>query len=183
LGNPPDSSAGRKVNDFDLRALIREVADASTVADPGVLVAEVSARIAPEDRGAALDQCLRSVVVVMLSQMRMFSHSPDGQRSDDTHGRPAAGGSPSHKGARIREHWRKALRDRMPVGDGEWKFLAECTGVDLDYAAGLREDHAARTLAHAEQLRRLGKLLVEHDADTVGDLPDDVLRGGLEGDA
>ena len=33
------------MSDFDLRALIREVADASTVADPSVLVAEVSARI------------------------------------------------------------------------------------------------------------------------------------------
>ena len=171
----------RASSDFDLRALIREVADASTVADPGVLVAEVSTRIAPKDRAAALDQCLRSMVVMMLSQMRMSSNYPGDRDGGDSHYRPAAGGSPSHKGARIREHWRKALRSCLPVGDGEWKFLAECNETDLDYAATLREDHAAQTLAQAERLRRLRKLLAEHSADVVGDLPDDVLRDGLEG--
>ena len=169
------------MSDFDLRALIREVADASAVADPGVLVAEVSARIGSRDRAAALDQCLRSVVIQTLSQMRMSSNSPGGHPARDTHATAAAGGSPSSKVAGIREYWRGVLRERISVGDGEWKFLAECTETDLDFAAGLREDHAARTLAQAERLRRLGKLLVEHGADTVGDLPDDVLRGGLEG--
>ena len=171
------------MSDFDLRALIREVAAASTVADPSVLVAEVSARIAPGDRGAALDQCLRSVVVVMLSQMRMSLRSTGGQNGGDTHARPAAGGSPSHKGARIREHWRRALRETIYVSVAEWKFLAECTVTDLDFAAGVRENNAAWNMVQAERLRRLGKLLAEHGADTVGDLPDDVLRGGLEGDA
>jgi len=165
------------MSDFDLRALIREVADASAVADPGVLVAEVSARIGARDRAAALDQCLRSVVIQTLSQMRMSSHSPGGP-----HGRPAAGRSPSHKGARIREHWRRALRETIYVSVGEWKFLAECTETDLDFAAGVRENNAAWNMVQAERLRRLGKLLAEHGADTVGDLPDDVLRGGLEGD-
>jgi len=170
------------MSDFDLRALIREVADASTVADPGVLVAEVSARIGARDRGAALEQCLRSVVIQTLSQMRMSSHSPGGHSRRDAQAPGAAGGSPSSKVAEIREYWRGVLRETIRVGVGEWKFLGECTETDLDFAAGVREDHAARTLAQAERLRRLGKLLAEHSADTVGDLPDDVLRGGLEGD-
>lgn len=171
------------MGDFDLRVLIREVADASAVADPGVLVAEVSARIGSRDRAAALDQCLRSVVIQTLSQMRMSSNSPGGHRVRGTHPAPAAGGSPSSKVAGIREYWRGVLRETIKVGVGEWKFLAECTETDLDFAAGVREDNAARNMAQAERLRRLGKLLAEHGADTVGDLPDDVLRDGLEGHA
>lgn len=156
---------------FDLRALVREVVKNATVADPAFIVKEVNAKIALPDRDTALEEALRPYVLTFLSQMRMSNRAAT---------RAVSGRS--GKVAGIREAWRRILRDVITVGpgDGDWKFLSDCTADDLDFAASLREEHARRNQAIADQYRHLAELLPEHDVPTVGALPEDVLRDVLE---
>lgn len=85
----------------------------------------------------------------------------------------------SPKVAAIREAWRKALRQRIATGQGH-KFLADCTVVDLEYAADQREQHAKRTQARADQLRTLAGLMRDHDAKTLAEVPATVLAAMSE---
>jgi len=163
---------------FNLRALIREVCDSSTMADPAQLAAEVARRVPQGKLRVALDQCLPHIVQQTLSQSR----SSGGQVCHDTQAVIAAG---SNKVTAIRTAWRRMLRERIAVGPepGDWRFLAECYEADLLYAAQLREDHARRNIARAEQLRSLAEQLAEHGVKTVAELPEDTLSGVLAGAA
>jgi hypothetical protein len=170
-------------DEFDLRALVREVCDSHPSPDPTMLAKEVNQRIGEDDRDVALEQALMTVVMHTVSRSR-HSASPGGQWAPETQMRFAAGGFPSHKVASIREAWRRVLHDRISVGPepDAWKFLGDCTVADLSYAAALREEHARRTAARAAQYRRLAALLTEHGVTTVGQLPESVLGEHLTGD-
>ena len=158
---------------FDLRALVREVCDTSTMTDPATLAKEVGRRIGRNQQAAALQQALPVVVQHIVSRHR-GSFVPE-QRSAATSNR-------SRKVASIRETWRRMLRDRIAVGPdiSDWKFLGDCTVDDLAYAAAIREDHARRNAARAQQLRDLAELLDQHGVSTVGDLPEPVLSASLQ---
>lgn len=158
---------------FDLRALIREVCNTSTMTDPASIAKEVGRRIGRNQQADALDQALPLVVQHVISRYRAISVPQQ---------RTAPAPNRSRKVASIRETWRRMLRDRIAVGPavGDWKFLGDCTADDLAYAAAIREDHARRNAARAEQLRQLVDLLVEHGVETVGQLPDQVLAARLE---
>lgn len=160
-------------NGFDLRALVREVCDTSTMTDPATLAKEVGRRIGRNEQRAALDQALPLVVQHVISRRQPIA-MPE-QRSAATPNR-------SRKVASIRETWRRMLRDRIAVGPdtSDWKFLGDCTAEDLAYAAAIREDHARRNAARAQQLRDLADLLAEHGASTVSELPEPVLSASLQ---
>lgn len=174
------------MNNFDLRALIREVADTSAATDPATLAKEVGWRIGRNYQGEALEQALPTVVQHVISRSRGNLSVPGGHVIADTHVMRAAGApNRSRKVAGIREAWRRMLRYRVNIGPdaSDWKFLADCTAVDLDYAARLREDHARRNAERAAQLRHLAELLAEHGVATVGELPEPVLGDTLGGAA
>lgn len=162
------------MTDFNLCALVREVCDESDQTDPTMLAKEVNQRIRRADRDAALEQALGAVLWQFVSR----------HRSSVGPSQPAVGsGGRSSKVAGIRGLAR-ALRDRVSVGSdpSDWKFLGDCTAEDLAYAAGLREEHARRVMARADQYRRLAELLAEHDATTVHELPAEVLGDTLGDD-
>lgn len=163
---------------FNLRALIRDVADSSTIADPATLADEVARRIGPKQRADALAQALPTVVQHVVSRDRA-QVTPGGQRLADAHRGPSARGS--SKVAGIRETWRRMLRDRIAVGPArdDWKFLADCTATDLQFAAEIREEHARRNAARADQLRELADRLARAGVATVGQLPDSDLGAAL----
>ena len=166
---------GASMTDFNLHALIREVADSSTIADPATLAKEVSRRIDRKDLRTALEQALPHTVQQVVHLRRSPLVVPGGHAGTVTHGSRAAGEpKPSRKVQGIREAWRRMLRERLNVGPAvsDWKFLADCTVADLSYAASRREDHARRNAERAAQLRRLAELLEEHGVATVGELPD-----------
>jgi hypothetical protein len=160
---------------FDLRALIREVCDNSTMADPATLAKEVSRRIGRNQQREALDQALPLVVQHVVSRQRA-GFVPERRTSD------IATPSRSRKVAAIRETWRRMLRDRIAIGPAasDWKFLGDCNADDLGYAAAIREDHARRNAARAEQLRNLAELLAEHGVATVAELPEPTLAASLD---
>lgn len=167
------------MTEFNLARLVRQVYDESDTPDPTLLAKEVNRRIRKADRDAALEQCLRQFVMYQLSRIRMARCAPpepQGTVSVPNSGRSA-------KVAAIREHWRRALREWVPVAPKQWKFFGDCTADDLAYVAGLREEHARRTWASAAHIRRIQALLAEHDVATVGELPETVLREQLGGSA
>lgn len=157
---------------FDLRALVREVCDASPVADPDAVVKEVSKRIGRNQQREALEQALPAVVQQVVSRSRgnVFDSS-GGHICGDSQSRSAPGVRPSRKVAAIRAAWERHLQDWIAVGPKTWKFLGECNAFDLAFAAAVREDHARRNAARAAQYRRLAELLTEHGVDTVAQLP------------
>lgn len=164
------------MSEFNLRALIREVCDSSTIADPATLAKEVGKRIGRNQQREALEQALPTLVQHVISRSRSgATDTPGGQATVDIHGSSAAGGQ-SRKVASIRETWRRMLRDRVAVADGgAWKFLGDCTSADLAYAATIREEHARSNAAAAERFRCLAERLDEHGVETVADLPVPVL--------
>ncbi|RZT87557.1 hypothetical protein EV383_4482 [Pseudonocardia sediminis] len=157
-------------DEFNLRALIREVAESSTTPDPVQLADEVARRIGPKQRAEALAQALPIVVRNVVSLTRS-PITPDGHTRSERHDRPAARGS--SKVAGIRDTWRRMLRDRIAVGpdQSDWKFLGECTVSDLEYAATIREEHARQNAARAVQFRELAERMQRNGVGTVADLP------------
>ena len=166
---------------IDLRALIREVCETSTMADPTSIAREVEKRIDAGELGEALAQALPAVVHNVVSRMRgpIPSDSPGGHGSRDAHSPTAAGRS--SKVAGIRDAWARMLRNRVSVGPAPdaWKFLANCNADDLAYAAQLRRSHAAANTIAAERFERLGEALTAHGVGTVGELPPGALGDDL----
>lgn len=170
--------------DFNLRALIRDVCDKSSDAEPDLLVKEVLRRIERRDTRAALEQALPTVVQSVISSYRFTTDRPQTAPADhfgsDAHTGAASGGahpikaSRSSKVAGIRDTIGRALRERISVGHDRsaWKFLGDCTADDLEYAAQLRDDLAKSNAHRAKQLRELADALREADVETVRDLPD-----------
>ena len=162
------------MSEIKLSDLIREVCDASDSADPDVLAKEVAHRVPKGQALAALQQVLPLLVQHELSRGRRGFAIAPAPRSDDQPADLARPGR-SWKVDGIREAWAAVLRNRVAVGDGAWKFLADCTVPDLEHAAAVREDMARANARSAEQYRRLAALLAEHGAAVVRDLPDDAI--------
>lgn len=157
--------------DFNLRALVREVAESSTLTDPGSLADEIARRIPAEHVHDAFVQMLRPYVRELITKDRSFG------TPTDHHEAPRPGRSWKRDG--IRAHWRRVLRERVHVGVGpaDWKFLGDCGREDLLFAAAERRQMAEANLAKAAQFEQIAALL--DDDKTVRDLPDDTLAASL----
>lgn len=191
------------MTDFNLRHLVREVLDNSTLNDPHAVAAEVARRIEDGDLRAALKQCLAHLVREEIRSSRNGGlpalATPDVRQAPPRltlHRQPEAtteqvGSSPrptvkaapakppvrSAKVAAIREAGPKWLRDRLNTGADprEWKRIGDCTFTDLMFAVAQRREQAARTSAAAERLEALAELVRAHGVERVRDLPEPVL--------
>lgn len=159
--------------DFNLRTLVRSVLEASRSADLGHLADTAFSRIDPADHAEALRQAMRGFVRQVIGEQRA-----DLPAGPPAHVAPSVAAT-SAKVTAIRDHWQRALRDRLNVGEGSWKFLGDCTADDLLFAAEQRREHAARNRRRAAQLDALRQQLDDHDVATVGDLPAEVLLVSL----
>ena len=151
--------------EFNLRNTILQVLAESDATEPGDVADLVLRRIKPKDYRAALAQCLRQVVRQTISADRMSKPEPTLEESGG-----CATPSRSWKVAGIRSEWRAFMCDRVNVGDS-WKFLGDCTVVDLMVLVECRRDLATRNLARADQYEALAKLLADHGVDHVSELP------------
>lgn len=170
---------------FSLRQLIREVAESSAIADPGALAEEVANQVPDEHLREAFAEMLRGYVRGVFRDERTFPSLPQPRDRSDGKSRPPAGrpGNRSRKVAGIRAEWAKVLRERVHVGPppSAWKFFGDCDAEDIDFLIGEREQIAEANHTKAEQYRKVRKLLVEHDAATVRDLPENVLNDAFGG--
>lgn len=192
------------MTDFNLRHLVREVLDNSTLNDPHAIAAEVGRRIDDGDLRTALEQCLAHIVreeirssrngglpylaapadgrqggprLTLHSQPTVMTEQPGGVPGPVVKAAPGRQAARSAKVAAIREAGPRWLRDRLNTGADprEWKRIGDCTFTDLMFAAGQRRDQAARTSAAAERLEALAELVRAHGVDRVRDLPESVL--------
>lgn len=191
------------MTDFNLRHLVREVLDTSTMSDPHDIAPEVLLRIDASDLRAALRECLPAMVREMIRSSRNggFLSTPPQRRTpprltlhkdpeaEVMSERPGSGpmasvGLPparkpgrSAKVAAIRAAGPKWLTDRINTAADprEWKRVGDCSFTDLMFAAGQRRDQAARTSSAAERLESLAELVRTHGVSRVRDLPASVL--------
>jgi hypothetical protein len=123
------------MTDFDLRALVRSVIDETDLPSPRDIAAKDAEMVPDEHLRAALALALVSLAHDEVTRTRMAN---------------VASAAPSAKVAAIRaaaETWRRALHDRVHVGAGDWKLLADCTADDLAFAAEERREMARRNAA------------------------------------
>jgi hypothetical protein len=168
------------VADFNLRSVIRRVASTSTIRDPAVLAEEIMRHIPQEEWVNALRAALKPLVRDVISGERPHGTFTTGYGNRQRSGAigPAVPSAGSSKVAAIRDGWQQHLRARYSVGE-EWKFLGDCTYEDLQFIAG-RLDHQAETRrSKAAGMRSLAAALTEHDAETVRDLPPELLMISL----
>lgn len=161
------------MSDFSLRETIRAALNATDEADPGVIADSVLQSIPVEAYRDALSQSLRLFVRQVISETRTSNH-PSNVTPIRTFGR-------SSKVAAIREGWQRRLRDRVHVGNSEWKQLADCTYDDLLAVAGERQQLADRNSAWAREYRAMASAVLDANVETFGDLPAErqmILLGG-----
>lgn len=193
------------MSDFNLRHLVREVLNSSTVNDPHAIASDVLGQIDEADLRVALRECLPSLVREMIrssrnggllagvshsasspsTQPRLTLHAQSDVMTEQPGGapRPVMKAAPaqrlvrSAKVAAIRASGPKWLADRINTAADprEWKRVGDCSFTDLMFAAGQRRDQAARTSAAAERFERLAELVRVHGVERVRDLPESVL--------
>lgn len=153
---------------FDVRRTVRSVIDDTDLASPREIAAKTAEMVPDEHLRDALATALVSLAHDEVTRSRMAT--------------AALNANPSAKVAAIRaaaETWRRALHDRVHVGAGDWKLLADCTHTDLMFAADERRDMARRNAARADWYAALAELVAAHGAGRVGDVPDADLRSHL----
>lgn len=161
------------MSDFDLRREIRVIASERDGWDLDSLTDLVVKATPRSQLAAAYRLALREFVRIELG--RDSTDSRPGQEPLDDHYASAGAGTPNH--ARSRAALARAgFRMRIHTGPGEWKAIEVCTAAELLYAAAECDRMAEFNARRADQYRSLVKLLEENDADTVGDLPGDIVE-------
>lgn len=173
-----------ETTDFALRALIRDVLEHSTDADPHRVAGAVLDKISDDDLRAACATALPEYVRhVIAGQRNAALHPAPTVLSETPSGKAPASGR-SWKVSGLQDYGR-ALRQRVHVGNTplDWKFLGDCETSDLAFVVAERRDVAARTAATADFYDRVIGLMQKHKARLVRDLPVKVLTdlfGGAE---
>lgn len=94
-------------------------------------------------------------------------------------GGASASGHASGRQAHMRElgrQWReRKLFTEIHVGEHSWKFLGDCTAVDLGFAENERYEIADATRERGRWFGKVRAALEEHGVATVAELPDEVI--------
>lgn len=165
---------------MDLRTLILTLADEATDVNTASLAHATYTAIPADQRAAALAAALPYAIRSVLSGDR--GYHPEPQPQPEPEGAPRATGR-SGKVTAIREMWQRALRDIYPCAPGVAKRLGEFTAPELEYAAEVRERHAAAVLDNAARLRALCDAVKTEGVDRVDALPPATLAALLGGAA
>lgn len=167
------------MSDFNLRAVIREVAGRSTIRDPDQLADEIMRHIPQESWMEAMRAALKPMVREVISAERphgTFTRGYGKPSPSPAINTPSKG---STKVSGIRDGWQEHLRARYATDGGTWKFLGECTYEDLQFIAARLDKQAEAHASKARGMRSLAAALTDHDAATVRDLPSAFLMTAL----
>lgn len=152
---------------LNLHALIREIADGSSLRGPREIAAKVAENIPTKHVRAALAEALVAYVREELTRARAI-HPVTPAAGNVNSGR-------SSKVAAIRDAWRRTLAGQFHVGAGQWERLADCSYEQVAFLATERRDQAERNAAAADMFERLGKAMRKHAATVVADVPESTL--------
>lgn len=142
----------------DLKSLLRQA-----IADhPGKSPAEIAFIVAEN----APMKLLRGFLAQAL--VDMARNAIGERRRDSLDG--AVGENPSPKLRDRASWWTRMLAERVNV-NGRWIVLGECTYDDLQACIDDREKLIGRIHGQIENYKRLQKLMAQHGAKTVSDVP------------
>lgn len=161
------------MTDFDLRQTVRDVARERDSWDLDALAARVFESTPPKQIRAAYLVALREYARVELSRFTQDSQPGHG-RNDAQSG--TAGLGPNVDRSRVALA-RAGFRMQIHVGPGAWKAIQLCTAAELLYAAAECDRMAEFNAARAQQYRDLVKVMAEHEAERVADLPVEIVEG------
>ena len=150
--------------EFSLSALIRQAQRECEVPDPAAVAKQALSLIG--------DEHLREALALALVPYARSVMGRDHPRAGFT--APLRGGVNSANSDRVRRI-RMAYLDSSYSVAGKRKRLGDCTAEDLVIIAAGLEKQASRLRMKAEDMRFLAGALTEHDAPTVGELPEAVL--------
>jgi hypothetical protein len=167
------SRTAEKDVEFSIDALIATVRD-EVGPDPTDIAAKVQARIPKAHRDAVELKLL--VNYVRMSKLRLAGAMAGSTRTTSATGRPAR--SAKVAGFQLLA---RALAVSVCVGRQQYKSLGDCTYQDLMLASENRRQHAAQTLAAAEEYEAWAALVKKHRADTVSSVPRQVLTDFVSG--
>jgi hypothetical protein len=150
---------------LNLRALIRDIADNSSLRGPREIAAKVAESIPNRQVRAALAEALVAYVREELTRARattapVLTGNVNSARSS--------------KVAAIRG-WRRTLVGQFHVGAGVWQRLADCSYEQVVFLAAERREMAERNAAAADMFDHLGATMRKRHAKVVADLPEPVL--------
>lgn len=171
------------MSDFSLIATVRSVIDETDLTSPQEIADKVLGMVSRSDTRRALAEALPYLVQTELSRQRMAR--PAAGPAGEPRGEARRTHNPSSKVRALRGYadaWKVRLRDRISVGHGDWKMLADCTAADLRLAAERRRTHAAGALANAAEYESFAAALDEHKVDRFGTLPEAVQCTLLSGE-
>lgn len=86
---------------------------------------------------------------------------------------PTPTAKPSAKQARVRDWWSEVLSKRVPVGEGEWKEIRDCTVTDIEYLIADRRARIASIETRIGNYQKIIDAMNQHRATTVGQLTAD----------
>lgn len=158
----------------NLRDLIREVADGSSLRGPREIAEKVAENIPAKHVRAALAETLVAYVREELTRARAVPVSPAAGKANSAR---------SSKVRAVREAWRRVLAGQFHVGEGRWERLADCSYEAVTFLANERREMAARNAAAAEMFERLGEQMRQHRASVVAELPEPLLAEILSAEA
>lgn len=158
--------------DFNLDVLIDQVS---------FMVGPAPADIAKEVQGQIPKKCRDDIELKLLvgyirgrkARLLPTVNAPERQATSTN---PASSRKPN-RSAKVAGFQRlgRILAVRVCVGASNWKTFGECSYSDLIYAANNRREHAAATLLSAAEFDAWAKLVKEHGAVKVSEIPDAVL--------
>ena len=160
-------------DEFDLRALVRQVATETSLRGPEEITAKVVEMVPDKHLRAALLLTLPDTVRRVLFQDRQPVERYARQTEKQTAGNVNSARSSMSK--RIREGWRRTLAGQFHIGHGQWKVLGECTYDEVMFLSAERQAHAEANAAAAAMFARLAAAMKRRKATTAGDLPEKVL--------
>lgn len=163
---------------FNLTELVRKVMDETDIADPGALAAKVAEQIPARQRVAALHQALPNFVRVTIGRSRgphahtNNGHGPAGGPAGRTQAARSAKVTAIRNAAPV---WKRALRERIHVGNRRWAMVGKCSYEELMYAVTERRRIAAQIGDSADRYEKVALALVEYGVETPEQLPESVL--------
>jgi hypothetical protein len=161
-----------------LRGILTDILNNTDLTDVHEIMQEILKRIPKARYHEVLEVLLIDYVRHYLGTTRTRSNMPPASAFPKIVNSKHAGGikstTTSTKVAAIRDGWQQHLRDRISIGQGDYKFLKDCTYDDLMHAAKQREKLAEANKAWAARFHGYAALLTEYDVKTFGELPIEV---------
>lgn len=170
------------MTDFDLRKATHAVMDETDLSSPDEVADKVMAMIPTGRVRAILRQLLRDWVRVEFGRRRMASPSPIRSASPSPapslNGRkPKQTANPSAKVRAIREAAPRWLRDRVFVGNHNYKLVQDCTLLDVQFLRAATKERIGREQSTERKWAWAEAEMVRHRVARLGDLPVTVLDG------